>query len=157
MASNYREAMRILSRNLQGRAESPLGHPTALGDHREALLNAMLHHESIPEIPNFVFAFDGIAMDTAAEPWLQFPGIDVVCVLGKYTIAKENLGFPANPPKLCLWAEGDDAFGAFVFLIEKCLEQHLEALRWVAPNWQRYYLSPEIWRNELNAAARPAT
>lgn len=102
-------------------------------------LLAMMHHESIPEVSSFVFGFEGCAVD-GTQPYLQFPGVDVVSILGEYTVAKENVGFPANPPGLLLWAEGDDALGAFVFLIERCLDLYLEGRRWVSPAWERYFL-----------------
>jgi len=97
------------------------------------------HYENIPSIPSFVFAYDGISTATAAGQ-LQFPGVDVICVLGKYTIAKNNLGFFTNPPDLVQWAEGADALGGFLFLVEQAVERFTEASAFVRPFWQNYFM-----------------
>ncbi len=115
-------------------------------------LNPLLHHESIPAVVSFVFAFEGPRKETVAD-YIQFPFVDVVTVLGKYTVAKPHLGFSANPPgDPMLWAEGEDALGGFLFLVEECLENYLEARDWVAPAWRRYFFSPETLRAEQRAA-----
>ncbi len=106
-------------------------------------INPMDHYESIPSIVSFVLGLSGPKMNTI-ERWLQFPGVDVVCVLGKYTAAKNPIGFASNPPDLVLWAEEEDALGAFLYLVETALENHLEARTWVAPQWRRYFFSPEV-------------
>ncbi len=113
----------------------------------------MMHHENIPTVVSFVFAFSGLGMDSVGE-WLQFPGVDVICVLGSYTVAKQRIGFSANPPDLQIWAEQEDALGAFLFLIEDCLEKHIESRQWVAPEWRRYFFSPELLQAESRKTGR---
>jgi hypothetical protein len=108
-------------------------------------LSAMMHHQNIPEVVSFAFGFQGLTKERAADA-LQSPGVDAVCVLGEYTGAKSKLGFTANPPDLELWSEGDDALGAFLFLVEEALDNYLEARRWVSPHWRRCFLSPELLR-----------
>lgn len=108
-------------------------------------LGTTAHHMNIPEIPGFAFGFDGLSKDLVSGP-IQLTGVDAVCVLGKYAAAKRDLGFPSNPPELELWAEGHDALGAFMFLIEEALDKYLESRQWVSPQWRRYFLSPELLR-----------
>lgn len=104
-------------------------------------INPMGHYETIPQIVSLVFAFGGLSLDTMNHH-VQLPGIDAVCVLGKYTVAKAKLGYSDNPAQVQLWAEGDDALGAFFFLIEQVQAHYLEALQFVQPLWRRYFLAP---------------
>ena len=69
-------------------------------------VSAVLHHQGIPKISNIVLAFEGPTLDTAA-PYASSIFIDVICVVGRFTVAQRNLGFPRNPPELELWAEGE--------------------------------------------------
>jgi hypothetical protein len=115
-------------------------------------LNAMLHHQNIPEVVSFVFGFGGVSKETTI-PQLQLLGVDVICVLGSYVVAKQNIGFSGNPPALELWAEGEDALGAFLFLVERCLDNYLDSTRWVSPLWRRYFFSPEVVKAERTPTA----
>jgi hypothetical protein len=120
------------------------GNPGGLERDQEKLksgVNPMDHFENIPAVASFVFAFGGLSKDTVAQH-IPLPGIDAVCVLNKYTMAKTKLGYSDNPSQVQMWAEGADALGAFFFLIEQAQEHHIEAMRFVRPLWRRYFLAP---------------
>lgn len=108
----------------------------------QAGINPMDSYENVPQVVSLIFAFDGLSAETMGHH-LQLPGIDAVCVLNKYTVAKARLGYSSNPSDGELWAEGEDALGAFFFLIEQAQENYLEGTRFVRPQWRRYFFAPE--------------
>ncbi|WP_437839259.1 DUF6602 domain-containing protein [Sorangium sp. So ce1153] len=101
-------------------------------------LSPLCAHVSIPEVINCVFAFDGITLNAAANE-LCHPMVDAVCVLGRYTVAKNRGGFEHDGSELIVMGENEDALGGFLQLIETVLERYLESRFWVSPDWRRYY------------------
>jgi hypothetical protein len=102
-------------------------------------LSTISDHKNIPYIVNAVFAYDGPSIDTACK-YLTNPLLDVICVLGKYTIARRHPGFSSCEPKAIVeWGVGNDALGAFFHVIEGILENFRESRHWIRPDNESYY------------------
>jgi len=108
----------------------------------KAGVRALSSFESVPAVVGFYVGFDGISKE-AASTYLLRPGIDVVSVIGKYTIAKRGLGFATNPTEPLLWGEGDDSLAALAFLLEKAQNEYLDAWKFVDAHWRRYFWAPK--------------
>jgi hypothetical protein len=122
-----------------------MGNPVAAAEFDETArvfaegLNPMSAHKDIPAVVNVVFAYKGPALNTAVE-YLARPSIDIICVVGEYTVAKQGFGFNTmNPKDAVVWGLGENALGAFLYVVEGALQQYWRSRRWVSPNPYRYY------------------
>lgn len=90
--------------------------------------------EDVPAVIHGFFAFNGPEMETAAQ-YMRPPGVDIICVLNKYTIAKPDLGASLNVKHPVFWGKGEDALGAFLQCIEHTLQKFRisRELVWPAP------------------------
>jgi len=95
--------------------------------------------QDVPAVMSALFAFEGPSIETAAR-YVQERAFDVICVLGKYTVAKELPGsqFPvsAGPAE---WGTGDDALGSFFIVIEHALQAFRSSRYWVWPQTTAYF------------------
>lgn len=104
------------------------------------------HGAMIPAVVSLLLGFLGPDDSAKATAFLREAPIDAVCVVGKYTIAKqldESDEVTVAPVPTRVHAEGDDALGAFLALIEGGLEAALEGRMFVHPSRLAYY-APEI-------------
>jgi hypothetical protein len=103
-------------------------------------LSSLDTFQSTPAIVNAYFAFDGPS-EEAGIRFLSRPLLDVLCVLGKYTITRPDPGSStkkdADPP-ITVWGRGHDALGAFLQMIDDCLRRWREAQAFVQ-SAGRYY------------------
>jgi len=107
----------------------------------DAGLSPLEDHMEIPAFVSAYFGFDGPSI-AGIQSFVQTPGIDLVCVLGKYTVAKRRPGFDkmangGEGGQPYIWAEGDDALGAFLVIIH-ALGRFRNSRDLVAPI-SRYY------------------
>lgn|GEM_PF-4751187 len=108
-------------------------------------ISALDDHKDVPAIVSAYFGFDGPSEDSVQQ-FIETPLIDAVCVLGKYTFAKQRVGFEkqANGTAAArgyAWGRGDDALGAFLQVLEGALANALDARALVTPR-QRYFVPP---------------
>lgn len=108
-------------------------------------IGALDDHQDIPAVVSAYFGFDGPS-EKSVLPFIQTPLLDVVCVLGKYTIAKRRVGFDkaangTDAARSWVWGRGDDALGAFLQVLEDALANALDARALVLPR-QSYYVPP---------------
>lgn len=96
-------------------------------------------HRDVPAIVNCFFAYDGPAKKETAAKYMQMPGVEAICVLNRYTIAKANLGASLNMGRPLLYGEGLDALGAFVHVVELALQKFRASRSFVWPNAVKYY------------------
>lgn len=101
-------------------------------------LHPFMRHQDVPAIVSGFFAFDGPEVNTAAQ-YMSHPGVDFICVLNKYTIAKGNLGTSLNMGRPILYGEGIDALGAFLHVTEMILQNFRASRTFVWPDTARYY------------------
>ena len=92
-------------------------------------------YQGISPIATAVFAFDGPEVDTA-HSYFQMPGVDIVCVLGKYAFAVAGGVYP-YAFKL---GQGDDALGAFCSLIEEQMYVCAMSRSYAVPDLGQYFI-----------------
>jgi len=107
--------------------------------------------EDAPAIASAYFAFDGPNDGSLPKP-SEIPHIDLICVLGKYTVARQRQGFRQRPGDACddpvHWYQigtGDDALGAFLYKVEGLLTTHLTS-RWLLEPSNTYYFGEALKR-----------
>jgi hypothetical protein len=111
-------------------------------------LSTLDDHYWIPAVVSAYFGYGGPDEDSQElTSFIEAPLLDVVCVLGKYTIAKERVGFNkrANDAHGYLWGRGDDALGAFMQVLENALGRTHDSRVYVHP-LARYYGGEHLQR-----------
>lgn len=111
---------------------------STLDDHQNA---------AIPSVVSAFFGFDGPRLEDA-RAFVDTPLVDVLCVLGKYTVARKRVGFDkkangTEEGRGYVWSEGDDALGAFLHVIEGALDRAIDTRQLVHPSPTAYYSPPD--------------
>lgn len=89
-------------------------------------------HRALPRILNVFFAYDGPDVDTASA-FARESDADMVCVLGKYVLARPTLGYKPDHDDYIVWGTGDDALGAFLWQLETTLYKFREGAAFIYP------------------------
>jgi hypothetical protein len=102
-------------------------------------LPALDKYLDVPRVVHAFFGYDGPAIETISS-FAHAPHVDIVCVNGKYTLAKEKPGFDPQDsgPDAMLAGEGEDALGAFVEQVDQVLQRFRDARHFVAPGGNYY-------------------
>ena len=116
--------------------------PEAKKESELVLKNGLLTletHQNIPRVVHAFFGYEGPAIETI-EPFAAAAHVDIVCVNGKYTFAKERPGYdpPTSGPGAFVVGTGEDALGAFVEQIEQVLQRFRDARQYVTPGANYY-------------------
>jgi hypothetical protein len=96
-------------------------------------LSTLDDNEDVPAVVSAFFGYKGPpANSKAVKAFSQTPLLDVVCVLGQYTIAKKRVGFNkrangTDDARGYVWGRDDDALGAFLEVVEGVLARALDA------------------------------
>jgi len=96
---------------------------------------------------NAVFAYAGPKLATAREWLADAAHVSTLCVLGKYAISKPRLETWEPEPEqgsddarhTVVWGVGDEALGAFLYLLEGDLERFRHSRFWFGPDSRKYY------------------
>ncbi len=96
-------------------------------------------YQNVPRVVHAFFGYDGPKIETISR-LADAPHVDIVCVNGKYTLAKERPGFdpPTSRPAALLAGEGEDALAAFVEQIDQVLQRFRDARNYVTPGANYY-------------------
>jgi hypothetical protein len=101
-------------------------------------VGALEFHQSLQRVVTVYFGYDGPAAD-AATHFARKADADIVCVLGKYLLARQQPGYPvAGDNAYIQWGDGDDALGALLWQLELALHRFREAAMFVVPNGNYY-------------------
>jgi hypothetical protein len=95
--------------------------------------------QDVPSVVTAIFAYSGPGEDVARK-YMEDGAIDVVVVLGQYTLAHKSrgAGHAARSFTVETIAQGDDAFAGFVCVVEDALHAFRFARTWVLPDARRY-------------------
>lgn len=101
----------------------------------------------VPAVINAIFAYKGPKLATAREWLAGATHVSTICVLGEYAVSKPRVETWEPEPAAgseeakhtVVWAVGDEALGAFLYLLEGDLERFRHSRFWFAPDSGKYY------------------